>query len=261
MKLTWQTLSSDSLLLCQFMVNYELRQGNYIVGLDSQDNIIAAGVLFEQTKGQAQVDVVVAPDFRQQGIGSELVRQLTEQALTKKLHRLIAHSVAPFWLSLGFVKVTDNVFARLLDCAASELVDMWHQGIPMTQFMGLEITSFSPSRLSTSAKMESCINVHQSMFAGAIYSQAVLTGWGLLHLAMVRYDLKGSIVLANGEVKYRRPLVSDPCGVVEQSLTIDDFAELAAGKKCSIELNVSMREGKSDQNCATFFGRYVIIPS
>lgn len=261
MMLKWQTTPSDNLLLCQFMVSYELRQGEYITAKDAQENIIAAGVLFEQTDGQAQVDVVVAPAYRRQGVGSDLVLRLIDQAQDRKLNRLTAHSIAPFWLSLGFVTVSDNLFSRLLDNAANELVDMWHDGIPMTKFMGLTITSYSPEHVTTSASMRSCINVHQSMFAGAIYSQAVLTGWGLLHLAMVRYGLQGSIVLASGEVKYRRPLLNDPCGCVQHSLSIDDFATLAEGKKCSIELSVSMSEGESDQASATFLGRYVIIPS
>jgi len=242
------------------MVNYELRQGEYIVALDADEKIVAAGLLFELNERQAQVDVVVKPSLRQQGIGRELVAHLIEQAQSRQLTRLTGHSVEPFWLSLGFVALGSGQFGLLLDNAVKELVAMWHKGIPLTQFMALDIVAYSPHSVKTSASMASCINVHQSMFAGAIYSQAVLTGWGLLHLAMARYGLQGSIVLASGEVSYRRPLRRDPCGYIYHPLKLTDFARLSDGKKCSVELTVILQEGDSDQTCATFAGRYVIIP-
>jgi len=258
--LTWKTLSSDDLFLCQFMVDYELRQGDYIVALDDQEQIVAAGVLFELAVQQAQVDVVVTPSMRQQGIGRQLVTHLIEQAQARQLTRLVGHRAEPFWLKLGFVLALHSQCALLLDCAVSELVNTWHQGIPMSQFMGLEITEASVDRVITEAVMDNCINVHHSMFAGAIYSQAVLTGWGLIHLAMARYGLMGSIVLASGEVKYRRPLLRNPCGVVEHNLSLADFESLVAGNKCSVSLTVNLSEGSGSQRCATFVGRYVIIP-
>jgi len=259
--LTWKTLSSDDVFLCQFMVNYELRQGEYVVALDPDDNIIAAGLLFELTGQQAQVDVVVTLARRQQGIGRQVVEHLIEQAQQRQLTRLVGHSADDFWHCLDFVKAANGEYALLLDTAARDLVETWHQGIPISQFMALDITTHSLNSVTTSSAMTQCINVHHSMFAGAIYSQAVLTGWGLIHLSMARYGLVGSIVLASGKVNYLRPLRHDPQGNVEQLLALADFCCLVDGKKCSINLTVNLTEGGSDQLCATFTGRYVIIPN
>jgi len=242
------------------MVNYELRQGEYIVGRNANEDIVAAGVLFSQREGEAQVDVVVSPTLRRQGIATSLVERLIAQANEQGLCRLLGHRVASFWQAQGFSAVTDQEYALVLENAASQLKQTWYQGIPMSEFMALEISDFGASHFQSSASMKSCINVHQSMFAGAIYSQAVLTGWGLLHLALIRLGLKGSIVLASGEMKYRRPITESPCARVESSLELADFSTLVAGKNCSIALSVLMSEGGGEQTCATFSGRYVIMP-
>ena len=258
--LTWKTLSSDNLLLCQFMVNYEMRQGEYLVAFNAKDNIVACGLLIEDGTNQASVDVVVAPNSRRQGIGRQLVRKLIASAREQNVTRLVAHNVPEFWQAFDFVAIDDAISVLVLENAVNELVNVWHTGIPMTEFMGLSINLAQPNHLITKANMSRCINVHQSMFAGAIYSQAVLTGWGLIHLALIRYGLEGDIVLAHGDVKYRRPLLQDPCGEVNHALNIADFADLRAGKKCGIELLVKMKEGASDRACAIFTGRYVILP-
>lgn len=257
--LTFDWLSSDNLLLCQFMVNHELRQGDYLVAYEQQQ-IVAAAILFQQAQHQAQVDVVVAPEVRGVGVGSRLVQQLIEQANDLPLHRLVAHSAQAFWIAQGFSQVNDNQFALVLPKAGQDLVSLWHRGIPMSEFMALEITSFDQQSLNTRASMASSINVHQSMFAGAIYSQAVLTGWGLLHLALIRYGLNGSIVLANGEVNYRRPITESPVGRVNRELCRSDFASLIDGKNCSIEMVVELAQGQGGKTSATFVGRYVILP-
>jgi len=242
------------------MVSYELRQGQYITAIDSNENIVAAGLLFCRQQGEAQVDVVVAPTLRRQGIGGALVKRLVLQANKQAICRLVGHRAKGFWLAQAFTAVTDNVYALVLPHAAQQLKKTWYQSIPMAEFMALEISDFSAKHFQSSASMKSCINVHQSMFAGAIYSQAVLTGWGLIHLALIRLGLKGSIVLASGEMKYQKPITMAPCANAESSLTLTDFNALIDGKNCSIKLSVTMSEGASEQTCAIFSGRYVVLP-
>ncbi|MDP2560384.1 YiiD C-terminal domain-containing protein [Psychrobium sp. 1_MG-2023] len=260
MQLTWQTVPSDNMLLCQFMVNYELRQGQYIVAFNEQEQIVAAGILFQQHDHEAQVDVVVTEASRGQGVGRALVKRLMKQASDDEFERLTAHSANGFWQALGFSQVGVDAFACILPQAVKRLVSTWHEGIPLTEFMGLDISQATKKHVTTSANMKNCINVHQSMFAGAIYSQAVLTGWGLIHLRLQCSGLSGSIVLATGEIKYRQPIVSDPKGEVDHLIEMSSLLPLSKGEKVSIELSVNMHSGDSDQAGAVFNGRYVILP-
>ncbi len=260
MNLSWQLVSCDNLLLCQFMVSYEVRDGDYLVARDQQDQIVAAGLLCRIDNGEAQVDIVVAPQYRQQGIARQLVARLISQANEMLLQRLTAHGERQFWLALGFCEVGEDAFAYILIQAERELVTTWHDGIPVTKFLALDIVQCTESSLITTASMDASINVHQSMFAGAIYSQAVLTGWGLIHLRLQCSGIKGSIVLASGNIKYRQPITSEPRGRVVAGLPMQLFTPLNAGKKVSIELEVAMTGGNSKRSCATFSGRYIILP-
>ena len=263
-QLTWQVVSSDSLRLCQFMMAYEVRTEDYLVALDNEDNIIAAGQLFHCQEGKggcdAQIELVVKPQFRQLGIGRELVKRLISQANEIKLQRLVGHGDPLFWLSLGFKQIAKNDFVLLLASAVRALEHTWHQGIPMTEFMGLTIAEVTEQSVETHCQMSSCINVHHTMFAGAIYSQAVLTGWGLIHFALQRLGLSGSIVLAEGNVRYRKPVSDNPRGVVQQMIEQSTLLPVLENKKVSIELTVEIYGEKQHKAAATFVGRYVILP-
>ncbi|MGB1299125.1 MAG: GNAT family N-acetyltransferase, partial [Psychrobium sp.] len=78
MNITWELLPCDNLRLCRFMANYELRQQDYLVAFDG-DVILGAGLL-KDDGSDAHVDVVVAPEYRKQGIGKVIVSRLIESA-------------------------------------------------------------------------------------------------------------------------------------------------------------------------------------
>lgn len=260
MNLSWETLPCSNMRLCQFMANYELRQQDYLVAYNDEKSIVAAGLLSGNLT-QSHIDVVVSPLCRQQGIGKALAQRLIELANDQEIERLTSHGEFGFWRALGFERLPSNDYARLLPAAVKSLVSTWHQGIPITQFLELTISHASQQRVETSASMAKSINVHQSMFAGAIYSQAVLTGWGLIHLRAQQAGIKGAIVLASGDIKYRRSITTAPKGVVEKQLSVEMFSRLDDGEKIRIELSVDMFDGNSDIASAQFIGRYVILPN
>jgi len=258
-KLLWDILPCTNLQLCQFMVSYELREQDYLVALDDRGEIIAAGLLaIENTL--ANIDVVVDPKHRQQGIGKSLVKRLLKQANQQGIERVISHGEQLFWKKLGFERLIEDQYGLLLPAASAALVQTWHQGIPVTEFLQLNISEASCEHVETSASMSKSINVHQSMFAGAIYSQAVLTGWGLIHLRAQLAGVDGSIVLASGDIKYRKPITDSPRGIVVAQLALDDFHVITQGEKMRVELSVNMHQGGEEQASAQFIGRYVVLP-
>lgn len=256
---SWDVLPCSNLQLCQFMVSYELREQDYLVALDGSGDIIAAGLLAVEST-QANIDVVVDPQYRQQGIGTTLVKRLLLQANQQGIERVVSYGEQQFWHTIGFESLSDNQYCLLLSAAANALVNTWHQGIPVTKFLALDITEATSTRVETSASMSQSINVHQSMFAGAIYSQAVLTGWGLIHLRAQLAGVNGSIVLASGDIKYRKPIMANPRGVVIENLPLAGFDVINVDEKLRIELTVNMFQGDEEQASAQFIGRYVILP-
>jgi len=259
--LSWQQLPSDNLLLAQFMLGHDVNNGDYLVAYDQQQHVVAAGYLAHVSDELARLEVVVLPSARRVGLGREVVKRLIDQASQQQFQRLIGYSEPSFWLVLGFLPTVDQGFALLLPPATKALEQTWHSGIPMTDYMKLAITAAAPDRLATSSELAASINVHQTMFAGAIYSQAVLTGWGLVHLALQRVGISGSIVLATGEVRYRRPLSQQPTGVANQLIELSQLLPVLSGDKVSVELSVEMFCQQQSSAVAIFNGRYVILPN
>lgn len=259
-QLTWRHQSSESLMLCQFMVSREVKIGDYIVATDTDNQIVAAGLLYNQLGNRCDIELAVDPAYRLIGVGRELVKRLISDADERQIEILIASADEQFWLRLGFESSLGGGFVCLLKASQQALERTWHQGIPMTDYMRLSISRVERNLVETTTALAPNINVHQTMFAGAIYSQAVLTGWGLAHFALQRSGLVGSIVLADGKMKYRKPISEKPRAIINHNITQEQLLPLLDNKKVSLELEVKMFCGSQEKSVATFTGRYVIIP-
>jgi thioesterase domain-containing protein len=55
------------------------------------------------------------------------------------------------------------------------------------------------------AELEPNINVHGTAFAGSLYAIAALCGWGMTWLQLKTRHIDGSIVIAEGNIRYARP--------------------------------------------------------
>ncbi|HSG91247.1 MAG TPA: YiiD C-terminal domain-containing protein [Pseudomonadales bacterium] len=82
----------------------------------------------------------------------------------------------------------------------------WHGEIPLTAAMGLEPLTFDGETLVIGADLAPNVNVHGTAFAGSLYAIAALSGWGLVHLCLQRAGVDGSIVIADGHIRYLKPV-------------------------------------------------------
>ncbi len=64
----------------------------------------------------------------------------------------------------------------------AELTLTWHKTIPVSEFMQIAPVAFDGESLAVSAPLAPNINLHNTMFAGSIYTLATLTGWGMVWL-------------------------------------------------------------------------------
>jgi thioesterase domain-containing protein len=84
-----------------------------------------------------------------------------------------------------------------------------YRGIPLSEAMEFEISELTPNSILVQAPLAPNVNVHGTGFAGSIYSIAVLSGWALCtHIMEVR-GMKGDLVVAGAEIKYRAPVTGD----------------------------------------------------
>ena len=90
--------------------------------------------------------------------------------------------------------------------AAQHLQDTIRNTIPLSQHMGYSIDSLSEHSISVSAPLENNVNIHGTAFAGSIYSVATLTAWALVYHILQNHQPDASLVLGEGQIKYRAPI-------------------------------------------------------
>ncbi len=141
----------------------------------------------------------------------------------------------------------------------NQLQQTWHQTIPLSAFMQLAVQSFDGKTLCCHAPLAPNKNLHQSMFAGSIYSLATLTGWGMVYLQLKALDLSGDIVLADANIRYLAPLLTEPNARVNLLHCQGDLTRLSLGKKARQQVQVELFA--AEQRVAEFSGRFVVLPA
>lgn len=248
--------------------------------LDAKGIPIACGRIYTEGANESQIHyMAVNPDYRKQGLGSLLISALEDEAYKAGSERIVMNArleAVPFYEKCGFsvvgsgrvsegvrhrqmikeVNAMDKIIRHPDWCA--ELQEEWNTKIPICNKMGVNIRQYSGWRFETSAPLNANINVHETMFAGSIYSQATLTGWGLIWLMLKEQGLAGNIVLAKGAINYKRPINLAPFAVAHKYRIKGDFTALLAGKNARLEVDVDVYSGP--KLAAIFQGTFVVIP-
>ena len=102
-----------------------------------------------------------------------------------------------------------NETAADTQALCAELQAIWHQQIPLSQAMQMQIADFDGEVLTTEASLAPNVNVHGTAFAGSLYAIQALTGWGMMHLQLKLNALDASIVIASGQINYAKPVAQD----------------------------------------------------
>ena len=102
-----------------------------------------------------------------------------------------------------------NETAADTQALCAELQTIWHQQIPLSQAMQMQIADFDGEVLTTEASLAPNVNVHGTAFAGSLYAIQALTGWGMMHLQLKLNALDASIVIASGQINYAKPVAQD----------------------------------------------------
>lgn len=247
--------------------------------VDSQGKLVAVGRLYV-SGDEAQIRfMAVDADNRDHGLGTRMVQALEQVARQQGVRRLVMNAreeAVSFYSRCGFTVVGEGPISfgkiphrQMIKALTSihqirhcpELCDAlqreWHKRIPITEKMGIKIIQYTGSRFKTKANLTANLNLHDSMFAGSIYSQCVLTGWGLVWLQMQEFGLTGDIVQGSGDIKYHKPVWDEPTAEVRGRLR-EQLLPLQRGERARVELTVTLYSG--EQAAATFHGRYVILP-
>lgn len=255
-------------------------QSHHRMIVNAAGDILAVGRLHLVDAETAQVRyMAVAENARGSGLGAKLLHALEQQAVAIGARRVVLNardSAVAFYEKSGYQPgaaqpalfgIPHWQMSKALYLPGSigqrqswvqELTQTWHQAIPLSEFMQLQVHSFDGHQLQCQAPLAPNKNPHHTMFAGSIYSMATLTGWGMVYLQLKALGLAGDIVLADANIRYLAPVKQQPAASVDLLQISGDLTPLARGQKVRQQLKVQILDGGN--RVGEFEGRFVVLP-
>lgn len=80
------------------------------------------------------------------------------------------------------------------------------EGIPLSRSMAFEVVDLDDHSVRVKGHHKENLNVHGTAFAGSLYAICTLAVWGLV---FSRLPDNASLVMANGQIDYLRPVTGD----------------------------------------------------
>jgi len=90
--------------------------------------------------------------------------------------------------------------------SAEELEQRIRRGIPVAAQMDFRVRDLEDDAITVVGGGAENVNVHGTAFAGSLYAIATLALWGLVH---ARLPANAALVLAEGGIKYRQPVIGE----------------------------------------------------
>lgn len=249
--------------------------------IDDDNKVLAVGRLEHSAAHQGQIRfMAVCENVQGQGLGQQIITELENIAAQVGITELILNareSAVNFYQKLGyqqhdishvlFGEVTHYRMSKTIHPTKSHqiavsqaLTNVWHETIPMSKAMGLQISYYDSQKLITVCDPQFNKNLHNTMFAGSIYTLATLTGWGWVYLKLEEHsdNLEGDIVLADANIRYHSPIKGLVYAKVSTPEVSGNFENLKKGKNARIKLQSHVYCG--DNIAATFIGSYFVLP-
>ncbi|TWX55290.1 bifunctional GNAT family N-acetyltransferase/hotdog fold thioesterase [Colwellia hornerae] len=246
---------------------------------DNKGNIIAVARLHFCSMFEGQIRyMAVADDFQGKGLGQQLVLALEQFASSLGVNKLslkareqaISFYQKLSYKNMGFshllfneikhFKMEKTLVRAVLphDKLSTALQNTWHSTIPMSKAMKVTVSYYDQQNLVTTCDELFNKNLHNTMFAGSIYTLSTLTGWGWVYLLMEQKKLTGNIVLADAKIRYHNPIAGIAFAKTGFSLSSGCIDDLLTDKKIKLSVEVQVMSG--EKVAATFTGLYFVLP-
>ena len=260
------------------------KQAIHKMVINEEGEVLAVGRLEKTNTYKGQIRFMAVSDKAQgQGLGQQVLNALEQKASQLGLKEITLNAredAIGFYQKLGYKKekFSHTLFDEIKHYTmikplsihplhqvemAQALQEIWHNTIPLSKAMALQISYYDGKKLMTYCDADFNQNLHHTMFAGSIYTLATLTGWGWVYLALQakqkeQGNLRGDIVLAEANIKYHSPIKGLAYGQVVQDRVSGEYDNLLQGKKVRINLVAHVYCG--EKIAATFQASYVVLP-
>lgn len=249
---------------------------------DKSGQPMAVGRLYRISADEAQIRfMAVADEHRGNGLGSSLVAALEDLARGLGVKRIVLNArlqAQEFYERNGyhpigegpthFGKIQHQQMQKELTNKGvgsrygewcHQLQTIWHEQIPLTVQMGVEVVDYNGSKLQTKAPLPPNINLHGGLFAGSVYSLGSLTAWGLAFLMLRERQIKARILMAQGEIRYLHSIHNQPRAEITRTEVQGRIWPLIGGRR--VVLNMPVKLYDEGQLCAEFSGKYILHPT
>jgi thioesterase domain-containing protein len=89
------------------------------------------------------------------------------------------------------------------------LQEYFHDHIPLSKAMAVEVEAATPQVVRLVAPLAPNTNHHGTVFGGSASAVAVLSAWGLLHVALADADIKADLVVQKSSMSYELPITGE----------------------------------------------------
>ncbi|MDO8989900.1 MAG: YiiD C-terminal domain-containing protein [Sideroxyarcus sp.] len=89
------------------------------------------------------------------------------------------------------------------------LQDYFHEHIPLSKAMAVEVETATPLVVRLKAPLAPNTNHHGTVFGGSAAAVAVLSAWGLLHVAMLDANIEADLVVQKSGMSYELPITGE----------------------------------------------------
>lgn len=103
----------------------------------------------------------------------------------------------------------DNLNSNSIKEKMIHLEKFIKHNIPLTGFMNFNIKELSYNSIRITAPLKPNGNHYGTVFGGSLAILGILAGWSLLHFNMIEENIKGTIVIKEGTMKFLRPALKD----------------------------------------------------
>lgn len=142
-----------------------------------------------------------------------------------------------------------------------EMTRLLRESIPLCDFMQYEVSSLDEQTITAGAPFEPNRNVHNTGFAGSLYSLCVASGWALVYNRLISSGANGSLVVKEARIRYRKPVT----GSIECRGSFDEAFDFplkeVLEEKGRVYLKVTVEFLSQGELCGSLFGNYVIVSS
>lgn len=246
--------------------------------VDDMDNVVGVGRLHKTSQYHAQIRyMAISDELHGQGLGKLLIAELERiaaQVGVKTIELNARENAIGFYQRLGYInsgyshtlygdvshdKMIKNISSaeQNLIKISTDLQQLWHETIPLSKAMNMNVCYFDQEKLLTNCEPSFNKNLHNTMFAGSIYTMATLTGWAWVYFVLQTQVQQADIVLAKGSIRYIAPLEGIAHAQTSIKLVEGSVAPLVDGENARFNIDVEVCCG--DKVAAVFTGSYVAM--